>query len=269
MPLHRLFLLGALAALLWFGSPGLTEDLREEALKGWDLTAADAAEGERRLAANPDDLNARAQLLVCWTGSSSWKQAWFLISVATCSSDRPGREAYRWVAGSGAAGLCASQVAQCHYADVAGCVQTLIVRDEGFATVDQGRCDVERIHGTQAQIGSKPNGALNHSLVNRRQGDPRRALHEFEIACDELTSPLSNGARKDFEKHQFAGNDADVSPVNLGSQVGHELPIRHDPLQKVDVEVGVEVGAVPERDAGWCHSARPAAISASISATES
>ena len=63
MPVHRLLLPGALAALLWLGSPGLGEDLREEALKGWDLTAADAAERERRLAANSDDLNARAQLL--------------------------------------------------------------------------------------------------------------------------------------------------------------------------------------------------------------
>ncbi len=63
MPVHRLFLFGALAALLWFGSPGLTEDLREEALKGWDLTAAEAAELERGLAADPEDLNARAQLL--------------------------------------------------------------------------------------------------------------------------------------------------------------------------------------------------------------
>ncbi|MDE2710873.1 MAG: RNA polymerase subunit sigma-24 [Acidobacteria bacterium] len=63
MPVHRLFLFGALAALLWFGSPGLTEDLRQEALKGWDLTAAEAAELERGLAANPEDLNARARLL--------------------------------------------------------------------------------------------------------------------------------------------------------------------------------------------------------------
>ena len=63
MPVHRLFLFGALAALLWFGSPGLTEDLRQEALKGWDLTAAEAAELERGLAADPEDLNARAQLL--------------------------------------------------------------------------------------------------------------------------------------------------------------------------------------------------------------
>ncbi|MDE2972367.1 MAG: RNA polymerase subunit sigma-24 [Acidobacteriota bacterium] len=63
MPVHRLFLFAALAALLWFGSPGLTEDLRREAHKGWDLTAAEAAALERRLAANPEDLNARAQLL--------------------------------------------------------------------------------------------------------------------------------------------------------------------------------------------------------------
>ena len=63
MPVHRLFLFGALAALLWFGSPGLTEDLRQEAHKGWDLTAAEAAELERGLAANPEDLNARARLL--------------------------------------------------------------------------------------------------------------------------------------------------------------------------------------------------------------
>ncbi|MXX86049.1 MAG: RNA polymerase subunit sigma-24 [Acidobacteria bacterium] len=63
MPVHRLFLFGALAALLWFGSPGLTEDLRQEAHKGWDVTAAEAAELERGLAANPEDLNARARLL--------------------------------------------------------------------------------------------------------------------------------------------------------------------------------------------------------------
>ena len=38
MPVHRLLLLGALAAALWLGSPGFGEDLREEARKGWDLT---------------------------------------------------------------------------------------------------------------------------------------------------------------------------------------------------------------------------------------
>ena len=63
MPVHRLFLLGTLAAFLWLGPPGFTEDLRQEAHKGWDLTATEAAALERRLAANPEDLNARAQLL--------------------------------------------------------------------------------------------------------------------------------------------------------------------------------------------------------------
>ena len=63
MSVHRLFLLGALAAFLWWVPAGFTEDLRQEAHKGWDLTAAEAAELERRLAANPEDLSARAQLL--------------------------------------------------------------------------------------------------------------------------------------------------------------------------------------------------------------
>ena len=63
MSAHRLFLLAALAALLWSGSPGFTEDLRREAQKGWDLTAAEAAALERRLEADPEDLNARARLL--------------------------------------------------------------------------------------------------------------------------------------------------------------------------------------------------------------
>ena len=63
MPVHRLFLLGALAALLSSGSPGFTEDLREQARKGWDLTVEQAAALEQRLAADPQDVNARAQLL--------------------------------------------------------------------------------------------------------------------------------------------------------------------------------------------------------------
>ena len=63
MSVHRLLLLGALAAPLWLGSPAFTEDLREEARKGWDLTAEQAAALERQLAANPQELSARAQLL--------------------------------------------------------------------------------------------------------------------------------------------------------------------------------------------------------------
>ena len=63
MSVHRLFLLGALAALLWSGSPGFTEDLREQARKGWDLTPEQAASLEQRLAGDPQDASARAQLL--------------------------------------------------------------------------------------------------------------------------------------------------------------------------------------------------------------
>ena len=63
MSVHRLLLLGALAAPLWLGSPAFTEDLREEARRGWDLTAEQAAALERQMAANPQELSARAQLL--------------------------------------------------------------------------------------------------------------------------------------------------------------------------------------------------------------
>jgi len=63
MPVHRLLLLGALAAAFWLGSPGFGEDLREEARKGWDLTVEQAAALEEQLAADPQDVSARAQLL--------------------------------------------------------------------------------------------------------------------------------------------------------------------------------------------------------------
>lgn len=63
MPLPRMLLLGALVTLLWLGSPAFTEDLREEARKGWDLTAEQAAALERQLAANPEERSARARLL--------------------------------------------------------------------------------------------------------------------------------------------------------------------------------------------------------------
>ena len=68
MVLRTLCLVGALATLIPVGSPGFAEDLREEAREGSDLTAEQAAALEARLAANPQDLSARAQLLGYYRG---------------------------------------------------------------------------------------------------------------------------------------------------------------------------------------------------------
>ena len=56
-------LVAALLAALLIGAPGLAQDLREERLKGADLSAAEAAALERQLLENPQDLVARARLV--------------------------------------------------------------------------------------------------------------------------------------------------------------------------------------------------------------
>ena len=62
MPFHRI-LPATLALALLLGAPGASQDLRDEARKGTQLTAAEAAALEERLAANPQDLAVRARLL--------------------------------------------------------------------------------------------------------------------------------------------------------------------------------------------------------------
>ena len=68
MTLRWMWFVGALAALMLVGPPGFAEDLRKEAREGFDLTAEEAATLEARLAANPQDLSARAQLLGYYRG---------------------------------------------------------------------------------------------------------------------------------------------------------------------------------------------------------
>lgn len=53
----------ALLAALLIGAPGFAQDLREERLKGADLSAAEAAALEQQLLENPQDLVARARLV--------------------------------------------------------------------------------------------------------------------------------------------------------------------------------------------------------------
>ena len=63
MSLRSILLVGAVVATILFGSWGLSEDLRDEVLKGGELTAAQTATLEERLAQNPQDVTSRAQLL--------------------------------------------------------------------------------------------------------------------------------------------------------------------------------------------------------------
>ncbi len=63
MPHRWLFLPGALIGLILVGSPGSPQDLSDEVLKGFRLTAPEVATLERQLEANPSDLAVRARLL--------------------------------------------------------------------------------------------------------------------------------------------------------------------------------------------------------------
>ena len=62
MSLRSILLVGAVVATILFGSWGLSQDLRDEVLTGGELTAAQAATLEERLAQNPQDVTSRAQL---------------------------------------------------------------------------------------------------------------------------------------------------------------------------------------------------------------
>ena len=68
MSLRRMLLVGAIAAPMLLGSGTSAEDLRDDVLKGSELTVEQAAALEQELAANPQDLSARAQLLGYYFG---------------------------------------------------------------------------------------------------------------------------------------------------------------------------------------------------------
>ena len=68
MSLRRTFLVAAVSAPLLLGSASSAEDLRDDVLKGSELTLEQAAALEQRLAADPQDLSARAQLLGYYFG---------------------------------------------------------------------------------------------------------------------------------------------------------------------------------------------------------
>ena len=68
MSFRWICLVGALTAPILLGTPGLAEDLFDELRAGGNLTSEQAAALEQRLAANPQDLNARARLLGYYFG---------------------------------------------------------------------------------------------------------------------------------------------------------------------------------------------------------
>ena len=87
------------------------------------------------------------------------------------------------------------------------------------------------------------NGAHDHSAIDGYQRDARGSLYDLEIVGDQLVAAFPDGAGQEFRENQLTGDHRDASPVDFGRQFGHQLSIRLDTFEQVDIEVGIEVDA--------------------------